>query len=183
MRHPANALRYHAGSLTSPDSNSKMQKPLILLCLGALSLTGCSGTEKKPEYRSSPLAELPFVYKMTVQQGNIITEEMIDRLEPGMTRNQVRYLLGTPALTDIFHTDRWYYTYTIQRGHDEMESRHPGVYFDGETMARVEGFIRPDPQRAANREPQDMLVTVPDWEGDAGLFTKTLRTVGLEPAE
>lgn len=158
-----------------------MQKVLILLAFGAsLTLAGCSGKETKPEYRESVLSDLPFVYKMTVQQGNIVTEEMIDRLEPGMTRNQVRYLLGTPVLVDIFHTDRWYYTYTVRRGHSEMEKRPLAVYFDGDLMVRIEGYIHPDAQRAASREPQEMLVSVPDWDGDVGLFKKALKTVGLE---
>jgi outer membrane protein assembly factor BamE len=158
-----------------------MRKALILLACGAtLALSGCGGRETKPEYRESMLSDLPFVYKMTVQQGNIVTEEMVDRLEAGMTRNQVRYLLGTPMLVDIFHQDRWYYTYTIKRGHGEMEKRPLAVFFDGDEMVRVEGFIRPNAQRAASREPQQMLVNVPDWSGDQGFFSKTLRAVGLK---
>ena len=158
-----------------------MQKLLIFLTCGAtLVLLGCSSKDPKPEYRESALSTLPFVYKMTVQQGNIVTEEMIDRLEPGMTRNQVRYLLGTPVLVDIFHTDRWFYTYTIRRGHQDMEKRPLVVFFDGDEMVRVEGFIRPDRQRASAREPEEMLVTVPDWDGDVGLFRRALRTVGVD---
>jgi outer membrane protein assembly factor BamE len=161
-----------------------MQKALIFLTCGAtLTLLGCAGRETKSEYRESVLSDLPFVYKMTVQQGNIVTEEMIDRLEPGMTRSQVRYLLGTPVLVDIFHQDRWYYTYTIRRGHGEMEKRPLVVFFDGDQMVRVEGFLRPEPQRAASREPRQMLITVPDWDGDTGLLSKTLRTVGLKDSE
>jgi outer membrane protein assembly factor BamE len=47
-------------------------------------------------------------------------------------------------------------------------------------MVRVEGFVRPDPQRAASREPQQMLISVPDWEGDRGILNRTLRKVGLK---
>jgi outer membrane protein assembly factor BamE len=158
-----------------------MQKALIFLtCAAALALQGCAGRETKAEYRESVLSDLPFVFKMTVQQGNIVTEEMIDRLEPEMTRNQVRYLLGSPVLVDIFHQDRWYYTYTIRRGHGDMEKRPLVVYFDGDAMVRVEGFVRPDPQRAASREPQQMLISVPDWEGDRGILNRALRKVGLK---
>jgi len=165
----------------SLDDGSDMQKVLILLAFGAsLTLAGCSGKEKKSEYRESVLSDLPFVYKMTVQQGNIVTEEMIDRLEPGMTRNQVRYLLGTPVLVDIFHGDRWYYTYTVRRGHAEMEKRPLAVYFNGDLMVRVDGYLQPDSQRAASREPQEMLVNVPDWDGDVGLVKKALRSIGIE---
>lgn len=157
-----------------------MQKVLIFLTIGAtLAISSCSGKEKKPEYHESVLSNLPFVYKMTVQQGNIVTEEMIDRLEPGMSPNQVRYLLGTPVLVDIFHTDRWFYTYTIRRGHEEMEKRPIAVFFQGDEMVRVEGFIRPDAQRAASREPQELVVSVPDWEGDRGILSKAFRAVGF----
>mgnify|MGYP003572902725 FL=1 len=162
----------------------KMQKVLIYGVLGAtLSTYGCSGSEEKPEYRSSALEHLPFVYKMTVQQGNIVTEEMVDRLEPGMTKNQVRYLLGTPMLVDTFHTDRWDYTYTIRRGHKEMEVKRLAVFFQDDALTKVEGYIRPNPERAAAREPEAMLVEVPDWDGDVGIFRKTLTKIGLEPTD
>jgi outer membrane protein assembly factor BamE len=161
-----------------------MQKVLIYMVLGATLVTyGCSGTPEESEYRSSALDRLPFVYKMTVQQGNIVTEEMVDRLEPGMTKNQVRYLLGTPMLTDTFHANRWDYTYTIRRGHEEMEVKRLAVYFQDDMLARVEGYIRPDLQRAAAREPEQILVEVPDWDGDVGFVSKALTKVGLEPSE
>lgn len=161
-----------------------MRKVLIASAIGAtLAFTGCSSNGEKSEYQTSPLERLPFVYKMTVQQGNIVTEEMVDRLEPGMSKSQVRYLLGTPLVTDIFHADRWDYTYTVRRGHDDMEVKPLTVYFQDDTLVRVEGYIRPDPERAAEREPQDLLVTVPDWDGERGFLRKALTKIGLEPAE
>ena len=100
-----------------------MRKLLTLLVILALAATsGCARNKKDDEYRNSVLSELPFVYKMTVQQGNIITEEMVDQLQLGMNKSQVRYLLGTPLLADMFHTNRWDYTYTIRRGHSPMKS-------------------------------------------------------------
>lgn len=161
-----------------------MQKVLFYLAVGAtLALAGCSGSEKKPEYRSSVLEHLPFVYRMTVQQGNIVTEEMVDRLEPGMTKSQVRFLLGTPMLTDMFHADRWDYTYTIRRGHKDMELTRLTVFFQEDALVQVKGDLRPDPRRAATREPSEMLVSVPDWEDDRGLFSRAASKIGLEPAE
>lgn len=55
-------------------------------------------------------------YRPDVQQGNIVTKDMVDQLRPGMTRDQVRFLLGTPMLADIFHQDRWDYPYALLRG-------------------------------------------------------------------
>ncbi len=162
-----------------------MQKLPILLTLGAgLLLSGCANNQDgAPQYRESPLNRLPFVYQMTIQQGNIITEDMVDRLEPGMTRNQVRYLLGTPMLVDIFHGDRWYYTYTIRQAHQEMVKKPLVVHFDGDAMTRVEGFITPNSARAAGREPEEVIVEVPNWEGDAGLVKKTLKALGINDDE
>ena len=50
-------------------------------------------------------------YKIDIQQGNVVTEEMVEKLKPGMSRSQVRFVLGTPLITDVFHADRWDYFY------------------------------------------------------------------------
>ncbi len=149
----------------------------MLICT-AFVLVGCSSKDKpKNEYRSSVLANLPFVYKMTVQQGNIVTEEMVDRLEPGMTKRQARYLLGTPLLTDMFHSDRWDYTYTIRRGHQSMETKRLTLYFTEDALVRIGGDLQPNPARAAERQPDAVIVSVPDWEDRRGLFKRVLDRV------
>lgn len=127
------------------------------------------------------LEELPFVYKMTVQQGNILSEEMVDQLQPGMTKRQVRYLLGTPLLTDFFHTDRWDYVYTIRRGHQEMQSKKLTLHFQDDALVRMDGTIKPDPTRAATREPTEIVVEVPDYQARKGLFRRSLEAIGAEP--
>jgi len=161
-----------------------MQKALIYLIVGAtLVAAGCSTPKKESEYRSSALEKLPFVYKMTIQQGNIVTDEMVDRLEPGMSKSQVRFLLGTPMLTDLFHADRWDYTYTIRRGHEDMRTTRLTLFFEEDALVRVEGDLRPDPNRASRREPGDLLVSVPDWEDKRGFLAKTASKLGLDTAE
>lgn len=146
-------------------------------------LVGCAGEEMPDEYQRSSLERLPFVYKMTVQQGNIVTEEMVDQLQPGMTKRQVRYLLGTPLLTDFFNTDRWDYTYTIRRGHQEMEIKTLTLHFEDDSLVRIEGDLRPDPNRAAAREPKEIVVSVPDYKERKGLIRRGLEVIGLEPAD
>ncbi|MCG6861329.1 MAG: outer membrane protein assembly factor BamE [Chromatiaceae bacterium] len=161
-----------------------MQKVLTYLVICAtLTAAGCSTPKKQPDYKTSALDKLPFVYKMTVQQGNIITDEMVDRLEPGMTKSQVRFLLGTPMLTDLFHSNRWDYTYTVRRGHNEMKLTRLTLFFRDDSLVQVQGDLRPDPNRAAQREPADLLVSVPDWEDKRGLLAKTASKLGLDPAE
>lgn len=169
-----------SGSAVIGDDN-KMEKVFIYLTLGAvLAAAGCSGPQEKSEDDTSALDRLPFVYKMTVQQGNIITEEMVDRLELGMSKGQVRFLLGTPMLTDMFHADRWDYTYTIRRGHQDMESKRLTLFFEQDALAKVVGDMHPDPQRAAAREPGEMIVSVPDWEDKRGFFARVFGRIGGE---
>lgn len=146
--------------------------------------TGCARERHIDEPQStSPLENLPFVYKMTVQQGNVLSEEQVDVLKPGMTRAQVRYLLGTPLLVDFFHGNRWDYTYTIKRGHQPIEIRRLTLHFKDDSLARIEGDLQPNPQRAAERESRQILVEVPDYEDRKGVLTRMLETVGLEPGD
>lgn len=80
-------------------------------------------------------------YKIDIQQGNVLTQEMVSQLKPGQTRDQVRFLLGTPLVTDIFHQQRWDYVYRYQNGQTgNVESRKFTVYFDGnDRLASVAG--------------------------------------------
>lgn len=155
----------------------------MICCLALLAATGCAREKQPDEYRGSVLEKLPFVYRMTVQQGNILTEEMVDALSPGMTKRQVSFLLGTPVLTDFFHQDRWDYAYTIQRGHQPMEKRFLTLIFQDDMLARIEGDIRPDAARGAAREPKEIVVSVPDYQEKKGLLARSLKSVGLEPKD
>jgi outer membrane protein assembly factor BamE len=82
-------------------------------------------------------------YKIDVQQGNVLTQEMVAQLKPGQTREQVRFLLGSPMVTDIFHQQRWDYVYLYQSGQTgEVESRRFAVFFDAEgRLERVGGEV------------------------------------------
>jgi outer membrane protein assembly factor BamE len=153
---------------------------LAAIC-AAMLMAGCSGEERLDDYQTSPLEDLPFVYKMTVQQGNILTEEMVDGLQLGMDRRQVQYLLGTPPLTNFFHADRWDYVYTIRRGHEDMEVKKLTLFFEEDALVRMEGNVRPDPGRAAAREPTEIVLEVPDYQGRKGLFRRSLEAIGLDP--
>ncbi|MEK7206420.1 MAG: outer membrane protein assembly factor BamE, partial [Pseudomonadota bacterium] len=70
------------------------------------------------------------VYKAEIQQGNVVTQEMVDKLRPGMTHSQVRYVMGTPLITDTFHQTRWdYYYYLRKTGEKTGESQRLTVIF------------------------------------------------------
>lgn len=82
-------------------------------------------------------------YKIDVQQGNVLTQEMVAQLKPGQTREQVRYILGTPLLADIFHQQRWDYVYSYRKGRSgEVETRQFSVYFDKDNrLERASGDV------------------------------------------
>jgi outer membrane protein assembly factor BamE len=81
-------------------------------------------------------------HRIEIQQGNFISQEMVDQLKPGMTRDQVRFALGTPLMTDMFHAERWDYLFVRQRANSrEVERRRISIFFAGDKLARVEGDI------------------------------------------
>lgn len=86
------------------------------------------------------------VYKADLDQGNVVTREMVDKLKPGMTPTQVRYVLGTPLVTDTLNPRRWDYvydyvpgTYARKAGLPEVNNRHLMVYFENGVLSRIEG--------------------------------------------
>jgi outer membrane protein assembly factor BamE len=93
---------------------------IAVVLLTGLSLTGC-------------------VYRIDIQQGNLLEQVDIDQIQVGMTRSQVQFLLGTPMVADSFHRDRWDYAYYFRQGRSrDVERRWLVVHFDGDRVARVE---------------------------------------------
>jgi outer membrane protein assembly factor BamE len=96
------------------------------------------------------------VYKTDTQQGNLVTQDMVDKLRPGMTRAQVRYVLGTPLIADPFHPDRWDYYYYFKKGGDaSAQTRRITITFDKDALKSVEGdaVTRKDATPAASTPP------------------------------
>lgn len=87
-----------------------------------------------------------FPYRADVQQGNWITAEQVTQLEVGMSRAQVRFVLGTPVLQDALHSNRWDYTYYNKPGYGKEELRQFTVWFDGDLLTRWDGDVLPDRQ-------------------------------------
>jgi outer membrane protein assembly factor BamE len=132
--------RFAESSLSRPLIAARPPASLMALCVVAASLLlpGC-------------------VYRMTIQQGNFLEERAITQLQVGMTRSQVRYLLGTPMVPDAFDKDRWDYLYYLKKGRlRSPEQRHLIVYFEDEKVARV------DNQDARPMPPADQRQTEPD---------------------
>jgi len=80
-------------------------------------------------------------YKIDIQQGNFISQEMVESLKPGMSKDQVKHALGTPLLTDIFHADRWDYVYWRERPGEKREQRKLTVYFEDGKLNRLDGDV------------------------------------------
>ncbi len=114
-----------------------MQNTKLLLTsftfVGLLALAGCS---------------FPGVYKIDIQQGNVVTQDMIDQLRPGMTRKQVRFIMGNPLLTDTFHADRWDYLYSLQPGGGERQQERMSVIFNpNDQLVSLSGDFMPGVSR------------------------------------
>lgn len=116
------------------------------------------------------MPDLPGLYRIDVQQGNVIDREMVSRLEIGMEESKVRFILGTPLLVDPFNPDRWDYIYTLRQGSEPTVRRHLALYFTDGRLARVEGDLElgtaPDPERAPT------LVTVPQRKDREGFLER-----------
>ena len=78
-------------------------------------------------------------YRPDIQQGNFVSQEMLNQLKVGQTRDQVRFLLGTPLLTDMFHADRWDYPFYLARGNGELTTSRVTVYFKDGVVERFDG--------------------------------------------
>ncbi|MEA3195739.1 MAG: outer membrane protein assembly factor BamE [Betaproteobacteria bacterium] len=90
-------------------------------------------------------------YRIEVQQGNFISQEMVSQLKEGMSKDQVRQIMGTPLLVDIFHAERWDYIYSRETSDGKREKRRLAVFFADGKLARVDGDAAPAPTSAAGR--------------------------------
>jgi outer membrane protein assembly factor BamE len=92
---------------------------------------------------AAALAGCGLVYKIDVQQGNYVTQDLVDKLKPGMTKAEVRQLLGTPMLIDVFHANRWdYYFSNVKAGKAQDRSRL-SIRFENDKVAAITGAGRP----------------------------------------
>ena len=86
-------------------------------------------------------------YRIEIQQGNYISQEMVTQLKPGMSKEQVRFILGTPLLTDVFHGERWDYVYWREKSNGQREQRKLAVFFDDGRLARLDGDVVPSREK------------------------------------
>lgn len=104
-----------------------MQKLALIFFL--LTITACS--------------EFPLVYKIDIEQGNIIEQEAVDQLIPGLTKSQVRFILGTPINIDTFNQQRWDYIYSMSRGGGGHRQERLSLYFVDDRLEYFQGDFIP----------------------------------------
>lgn len=118
-----------------------MYRPTLGLAL-ALSLSACAGGFNPVASVASALTP----YKVDILQGNVLTQEQVQVLQAGMSREQVRDVLGTPLLTSVFHADRWDYVFTLKRQGQAPQRRHLSVWFKEDRLVRFGGDDVPTEQ-------------------------------------
>jgi len=126
--------------------------------------------------------KIPGVYRIDIQQGNAVDQEMINKLKPGMTKKQVAYIMGTPLLIDTFHPNRWDYIYSFHPGNGQREQRNLTLYFanDTETLTHIEGNTRTvSREDRTETEQNSSTVVVPLDNKDTSAFQSLLQTIGL----
>ncbi|MFT6113789.1 MAG: outer membrane protein assembly factor BamE [Oleispira sp.] len=116
-----------------------MQFRILTVLLSFLFISACS---------------IPKVYKLTVQQGNIVTQDMIDELKVGMTKRQVAYVMGTPLIRSPYQQERWDYLYTLERRDKVVKNYQVTLFFKDELYTRLEGEV---PQEEKPESQQEVL--------------------------
>ena len=112
---------------------------LATTCAIAAAAVGCSTFDRTTERMASAITP----YKIEVVQGNFVSKEQVAALRPGISRTQVRDMLGTPLIADAFHKDRWDYVFTIRRQGVEPQQRRLALYFKDDALVRFEGDEMP----------------------------------------
>jgi outer membrane protein assembly factor BamE len=151
-----------------------MKKLLIIIaCFATLCLSGCS------------ITEWSLVHRIDVQQGNVITQETINQLKPGMTRRQVQYVAGSPMVADVFHQDRWDYIYHMKPGTGETTTEHVSLYFENDALARISGTLHPqdEDEQDSNANEQATLIVPPEERIPPGVLSRLWRWVTFRGAE
>jgi outer membrane protein assembly factor BamE len=132
-----------------------MKTPLIFIitCFSLVWLTACS------------VADWRLVHRIDVQQGNVISEEDLNLLKPGMTRRQVQFVIGSPMVADVFHQDRWDYIYLMQPGSGPASQERLTLFFEDDTLTRISGTMRPQQTEDSDAPAkQQVTLVVPPQE-------------------
>jgi outer membrane protein assembly factor BamE len=116
--------------VSSPSSQSRLGLKIALIAL-CLTITACGNNRMlRP-------------HKIAIQQGNMITQEMVNKLKPGMTKSQVEFVLGTPLIVDTLNTDQWNYIYTLRVASGRVVQKNLNVLFVDGQLNELTGDYKP----------------------------------------
>lgn len=141
-----------------------------LLSVAAIILTGGCDAARLPALPSVP--ELPGVYRVDIQQGNIVGRQMLGQLEIGMTRSKVRFIMGTPLLVDPFNQDRWDYLYSLRPGSGEAVRQRVTLHFVDDQLARIDDGLQFEVTSDSAAEQNQTLVKVPKRQPREGILER-----------
>ena len=114
------------------------------------------------------MPRLPGIYRIDVQQGNVVTRSMVDQLEIGMEKRKVRFIMGTPLLVDSFNPDRWDYLYVLRPGSGPTVTQRVSVYFVDDRLDRIEDRL--GDRLVQDEERTQRLVKVPEQRSRQGIL-------------
>ena len=156
-----------------PRSRRLSPKAAALFPIVAAVFAGGCDMPAMPDLPSLPeLPSLPGVYRIDIQQGNVVDQAMVDQLEIGMERRKVLFIMGTPLLVDPFSQDRWDYLYSLQTGSGDEVGQRVTLYFDDERLARIDNRLRPDVVPDTPAERTQTLVKVPLRKPPEGIIER-----------
>ena len=136
-------------------------KPSFIALLATALFAGCS-SPRVPSLAALPgPTDLPFIHKIDIQQGNVITQDMVGQLRRGMDKKKILFIMGTPIIKDTFNAHRWDYIYTFMPGGGAIERRSVSLVFVNDQLDHVTGDIVAASGELIIDTHQDMTVEVP----------------------
>ena len=148
-------LGMFAGCASEPETAAPQGQPA--------QATGQAAAKSEDDswWPSLPSLGVPKVHKIVIQQGNVITQQMVDRLKPGMTKAQALYVMGRPVLEDLFDPDRWVYIYSVQIPDEPEIKQTLTLYFENDALTRFTGDFTPTPTKPEATAPASGTAAAP----------------------
>jgi len=170
-------MRINPNAIPAPSGARARAFPVragaSLVAVAALALAGCS-TMTAPFDTWIPYVSQFGVYRIDINQGNFLSQDMVDKLKEGQTKQQVRLVLGTPLITSVFRDNRWDYTYQFSKNGRIQTTRQFTVYFKGDLLARWEGDEMPKSVQELNRTAATRALPEDPYGEDGGFVGRII---------
>ncbi len=152
-----------------------MRKLLTIFTILA-SVSGCANLDFDKK--------IPFVYRIDVQQGNVLEQNEVNQLRPGMSRREVQYALGSPLIIDTFNEDRWDYLYRMEPGAGKTEVQQLSLFFSDDKLTEIRGTVRPEdnPKQETTQDSKTVVVPYQEREPE-GYLSRLWRWITFKKKE